>query len=242
MPQNYLKAQVAPPSPVTDAAQVQARGGRYGEQFVLPVGAGLYGPCAEGTYFRATNPTINTAIAQAVNATWVATTPVMTIRNTDAAAGKVMYLDYIRLIMTVIPASATNWELAVITDPNNRYTSGGSLLTPVNANTAYSGVGISSIHFGAITAPAAVAPRILTRARVFNAIPVVGSQLILNFGASDAAAPQTMNGANAVNLAVPCGPVALGPGNNHTCLIYLWYASNATTPAQFEVEMGWLER
>jgi hypothetical protein len=240
VPQQSLVAQQGLPTAKADGVSVIQRGTRYGDSWVPMTPENML--VAEGAYYRATNPTPGTAIAQAITNAFAATTPLLVIRNTDAAGGKTLYIDYIRLLMTVIPATGTAWDILVIVDPNNRYTSGGSALAPVNCNTGFANASVSSLFFGAVTAPAAVAPRQITRARVFNVIPVVNSQLTIAFGAQDFNQVQTINGTNAVNLYVPCGPVALGPGGNHSMLLYSWYPGNATTPPSFEVEIAAWER
>jgi hypothetical protein len=241
VPQQYGLAQQAPPTAIADGQPVRQRLTRYGDLWVpMPPEAML---AAEGAYFRATNPTPGTALTHAITSAWVATTPTLLIRNTDASStGKTLYLDYIRLIMTVIPTSSTGWDVAVILDPNNRYASGGTAIAlGGNCNTAFSTASIASI-FWTPTASAAVAPRLVSRGRAFSVIPVVGSALMIPFAAQDFAVSSTMGGTVATHLYVPCGPIALGPGSNHSALIYCWFPANATTGPSFEVEIGWWER
>ena len=65
---------------------------------------------ALGKYFVCTNPTPGTALAYNVQAAYSDTVPLMYIQNNDSKANplaKRMYLDYIKLICTVAPASST---------------------------------------------------------------------------------------------------------------------------------------
>jgi hypothetical protein len=240
MPLESFRSSMALPTPTADGANALGRGSRYGEPWYLSALVGTDGAAAEGSYWRACNPTPGTALAQAVTAGFADTTPLICIRNTDATGGKTIYLDYVALLMTVIPASATAWDLAVTIDPNARAPTAGTALAGQCVNTLYAPTSICTATFGPTSVAAAVARRLVSRRRIFNAIPVVNSVLFISFGAQDWMAGQTISGTTAVNLACPCGPLAIAPG--HTGLIHLWYPSNATTGASYEAEMGWIER
>src|SRR4051812_23324271 len=135
MPQVYGKVGIDLPSTNAQSAQAQFRAGRYGEQYVVPLTAGLYAMADEGTYYRSTNQTPGTATAYSITTAFSATAAFAIIRNTDSAGGKRLFLDYLRLICTTVPASATSAHFAVSVDTANRYTSGGTALTPQNVNT-----------------------------------------------------------------------------------------------------------
>src|SRR5437016_11198053 len=80
----------------------------------------------KGAFFVATNPTPGTGIAFAVNAAVSETAGYfLSIKNTEAANGKRVYLDYLRLLCGVVPASATSAEMFIKTDTTG-YSSGGS--------------------------------------------------------------------------------------------------------------------
>jgi hypothetical protein len=81
-------------APVTNV-----RGGRYGEQYVLPLISTKHLLADEGSYFIATNPTPGTALAYNVQAAFSDTVPLLYIQNNDSKANplaKRMYLDYIK--------------------------------------------------------------------------------------------------------------------------------------------------
>lgn len=240
MPQIYTLANMALPGIAADGAQKQARGDRYGAQFVVPLASGSSGFAAEGTYFRATNATPGTAIAQPVTATFADTTALLCIRNTDTGGGKTIYMDYMWLFMTIIPASSTAWKYAITIDPNARAPTGGTAITAVGANTGFGTASIATMTVGSTSVAAAVAKRLLTNRTIFNAIPVVLTSLSINFGLQESGNGQTMNGATAIRLNDQVGPTAIAPG--HTGLIHMWYPSNATTGASYEIELGWWER
>lgn len=237
MPQVYNKTQRALPTANADGSQTQIRGGRYGEQHVLPIGNGVYPLAEEGSYYKAMNPTIGTAITYPVTAAFSATAGcAFLIRNTSASStGPNIYLDYVRFTITVAPASSTSAQFAIVLDPANRYTSGGTSLTPTSPNLSITPASVASVNVGTLTTTAASgSARNTSRGSFKAAIPVVGDSFTLNFGAVDAVASNsgTQQG----------GPVVLGPNANHSMLVHLWFPANATTGASFEVDAGWWER
>src|SRR5690242_17954625 len=85
-----------------------------------------------GGYFVASNPTPGTALAFAVNASYDVTKNLMLFNNTSNAAAPVRaYLDYIKILPTVAPASATSFQIALQIDYVNRFTSGSPLIVGV---------------------------------------------------------------------------------------------------------------
>jgi hypothetical protein len=120
----------------------------------------------------------------------------------------------------------------VILDTITRYSSGGSALTIVNANSDIANTTIGVAHAGAITAVAASAPRNIGMAGLSTAIPVIGETYTIAFGHENGAS-HTTKGAN-------FEPVVLGP-SNHTLLIYLWFPGQ-TASGTCEVETSWMER
>jgi hypothetical protein len=245
VPQIYLQRNQILPAAGADATQVQARATRYGDLTSVVMGGPMSALAAEGSYFRATNPTFGTGIAMGIQTTWSATANVlMLIRNTAAASGPTIYMDYIKLICTAAGLTTTAADLGLIIDTANRFSTGGTLLTAVNANSGSVVASIADIRFGIVTALAAVAPRQLSRDRVkTQAAPcwTVGDEIVINFGANDTFGGLTSGGAGAI-FPVGVGPVALGPGGNHSLLVHMWNTANATTAPSWEVEVGWWER
>jgi hypothetical protein len=245
MPQIYLQRNQVLPAAGADATQVQARATRYGDLFAVGLGGPHAGLVAEGSYFRATTPTFGTGIAMGIQTAWSATANVLAlIRNTAAASGPTIYMDYIKLICTAAGLTTTASDLGLIIDTANRYSAGGTLLTNVNANSGSVVASIADIRFGIVTALAAVAPRQLSRDRIkTQAAPcwVIGDEVVINFGANDTFGGLTSGAAGSI-FPVGVGPVALGPGGNHSLLVHMWNPGNATTAPSWEVEMGWWER
>jgi len=114
----------AVPSPQSDqkAPVTNVRGGRYGEQYVLPLIPTKHLLADEGSYFIATNPTPGTALAYNVQAAFSDTVPLFYVQNNDSKAnpfGKRLYLDYIKLICTTAPASSTGTRQNGPGDPHH---------------------------------------------------------------------------------------------------------------------------
>lgn len=240
MPQIYGLANSAPPTPVANGAQVQPRANRRGELFVAPHGTPFSNGAIEGTRFAAANPTFGTAIAGAITAAFGDTTPLCLLRNTDAVGGKYIIVDYVKFFYTVVPASATSAEFGVTIDNTNRYTSGGTQLTSNNVNIQDGFTSVCNIYFGAITASAASGSvRRFYRDKIKHAAPVVGDEVVINFGASDTPAGAA-SGAAANLLPVPVGPLVVPP--QHSALIHVWHPANAVTGPSFECDISWSER
>src|SRR5438445_518542 len=103
------------PNPAADSNLSGIRLNRYGEPIVEVHGGGNYQSADEGQRFTAINPTMGTGIAAALTQTFSDTAALAVIRNKDAVGGKRLYPDYIRLICTVAPASATAMHIALTT-------------------------------------------------------------------------------------------------------------------------------
>jgi hypothetical protein len=244
--QVHGKTGKALPAAVADAAQVQSRFGSRGENYVFELGTPLDNLADEGSYYKAVNPTPGTGIAQAVQVSFLATNGLLTIRNGDTVNGKRIYLDYLRLINTVVPATATRSEALIAIDTGTvRYSSGGSQITALhNANMDSPRTSIAVVHFGALTLAAETANvRRLSRLQLRAAIPVQFEEYLILFGrAADGGGFNTLGGATAQRQVVDAGPVVLGPNSNHSAIVHLWHPGNAVTAASWEFELAWYER
>lgn len=207
----------------------------------------------EGGYFVATNPTPGTGIAQTIcvddaatasstHAQFAPTVLIYNNANANSQNAPSLYLRYVRLLCTAAPASATSWQYSLRMDPVQRYSSGGSLLTPVQPNPLSIKSSQALVYFGAIvpTALPSANARLVGRGQWNSAIPVVGDQYSYNFGAPSGANDMLSGGATAKNATMWCPPVVIPPG--WSLAIDQWGPSNAATPASWEVEMGWVER
>lgn len=208
----------------------------------------------EGNFFIATNPTVATGIAMTTSVVDDAATassthaqfsPTMLIQNnwptTDASQHRI-YLQYLRLsVITQAPTSATDWRFAFRGDNvTSRYTSGGTLIVPVNINMDSNNASRAVIYFGNVVAalPSAAGGRFLSKGIVDYALPIIGDQWLFTFG--DVTMPSYQIAATALKqVTIPCGPIIIGPGQNVT--FEQWGTSNAAAPA-FEFELGYVER
>ena len=234
------------PTAAPDNTDVHARLGRYGEKYVLPLGGKAQHIADEGAYFVATNPTLSTGIVLtgAAQTAYVATTPAVLIRNTESPANPIakrIIMDFLRLLMTAAGTAGAALHGAVLLDDVNRYTSGGSELTPQNVNMDSGSKSIAKVYFGAITAPAAGPnQRLIARFLLRGAIPVVNDQYTLNFGGVDMPAHGSALGGTAIiSQSAPLPPVVIGPGQS--LLINFWLPSQTAAPSA-ETDMGWSER
>src|SRR5216684_235376 len=194
----------------------------------------------EGSYFVATNPTPGTAIAFAVNAAVSETAGYfLSVQNSQPANGKRIYLDYLRLICGVAPVSATAGDMFIKLDSSG-WTSGGTAITPVNPNYDNAATSVATVNAGALKTAARVAPRLVARARLRTAIPVVGDEWDFIFGAYEHATAQVFNGTNPQRMPIGLPPVIIAP--QAFALVQLWFVGNLTTPASFEFELGMVER
>lgn len=212
-----------------------------------------YALADEGGFFVGTNPTVGTAIAMTTSVVDDAATassthaqfaPVALWTNQENAANPnavSIYLRYLKMFISQVPTSATNWQASLRLDTIARYSSGGSLITPQNVNPASSKASKCQFAFGAIVPlalPSANA-RLLSNHKIDTAIPVAGDQWLFTFGNSAPAMDQLNGGATAKNMTYNCPPIVIPPG---CCLaLDMWGTSNAAA-ASWEFECGWVER
>jgi hypothetical protein len=233
------------PQPLQDAMDINVRASRFGE-------LATYGPpktkhflADEGSYFIATNPTPGTAIVHVVLTAFDDTKPYLLMRNqaspTDPLAKRI-YLDYVKLLTNVVPASAVEWGYTGHIDYAAwaaRYTSGGSLIAPVNANGDISTASNLLLRAGAITAVAGVGSRFVARGRFRGVVPTIYDEYVVTFGACEGGSGHSA-AASAGRVVSQAPPVVIGAGQNFA--LNLFGTSNAATPAQFEFEIGYWER
>jgi len=230
-----------PPGAAANGAAKDVRLSRYGEQYVIPMTSGRYGMADEGTYFTAQTATPGTAYAltAAAQTAFSATaSAVYTIRNNDGEDQERIYLDWIKIQPITAGTAATRIEIAVTIDNIARYSSGGTALTVYNPNMDAATATIStSVFAGAITSAAASGSvRYVCRGILKTAIPAVGDQYMVRFGA-DNLTPGIV-GATHPPVA-NCPPAVLGGGD--TLLAHIWLPSQSAAPTG-EVSAGWWER
>lgn len=206
----------------------------YAMRALLPVAL-----ADDGVYRKVVNPTPGTGIAQSIIAAFSATDALFVLKN-PAGSGRRYYMDFLRLIPTVLPASATRSELLVAIDDTVRYSSGGSLLTVRNASMPSDDPSQAVVRAGALTLNAEGANvRRLSRAQLRAAIPVQFEEFIIRFGSLDHN-EGTLGGTTAVRQVVNVGPAVIYQG--HELIVHAWHPGNAATGASWEFEAGFFER
>jgi hypothetical protein len=207
---------------------------------------------AEGSYFVTTNPTPGTGIAGTVSGSYANTAGWFFFQNWNALGGANAYLDYLKLIPTVAPASGTNAMFAVIRDvatplATQITTAHYTTAVPVNVN---GGAGIASKcilgYQNNATASANIAPSaasaIVGRASI-SGIPIVNDELVLKFGGTDVGAYQGLTAVEATSTGRKVSilpPICIPP--QQQVIIFPWFASNASTGMSFEFELTHIER
>ena len=225
-----------------DGAEGRLRIGRYGE---VKVGGGVLGSnslATEGSYWTGSNPAVGTGIAATTSLTaLVAASPTLILQNNDVAGGKNIIFDYLKIQVTSVPTTSSDWRYAVLTDTIRRGSSAGSTIVPANANAGVGAGGtIAQLFFGALVAATANASRIITSGVLRSVIPVVLDQYTFKAGSdNNGASGALQNGTAPLVMGVNVPPIVLTPQTS--MLFYMYGTANAAAPT-FEFSAGWAER
>lgn len=199
----------------------------------------------EGTFFLATNPTPGTGIATTTSITTEDQLhPVMLIQNTWTPGdpnAKNIYPINLEMIWTAAPTSATFWQYSLRLDTSNpnKYTSGGSVIVPVNANGQVNTGSRAAIYFGAIVGlTQASSGRLVDIGMAHQTIPTVRDTTRLQFGVPHINAVNNATGVN-VNRSVSVPPLVIAPGQ--WMALQMWGTANAAAPA-WEFILQYVER
>lgn len=217
------------PGATVDNQYGQVRSTQYGELATVPLlGAKNHLLSVEGSYYTICNPTAGTAIADGNASGFVTTTPLLVVYNGNASGGKSIYMDYLDLIVTAAAGtSSTNFVAAHYVDTGNRWSSGGSAITPANVNPGSSLTSAGVVHFGAITATAANAQRQLHNEILRTVIPVIGDKYKFRYGDTvGATAGMPLEGTTQLERVVSLPGIVIPPQCSY-CL-YTWGASQGT--------------
>jgi hypothetical protein len=228
------------------------RMGAYGEQILEPLTTKQHKLADEGSYYITRTPTIGTGIPTiAALASFTDLSPFIIVSNSNPVGGRVIYLDYIKLLVTAAGASGTNMLYATKLDTIIRTSTAGSggngtgftsvLQGPVATGTGVPNNSAALIYAGALAANASsLQARVLANGALRTAICVVNDQYQFNFGGCNGQLdPVLASGAAIAQKAVPHPPVAIGP--QHSFSFHVWAASQSAATS-FEVEIGHVER
>jgi hypothetical protein len=197
----------------------------------------------EGSYYGVCNPTIDTTVGYGVITAYVVTTPAFHIANTDvpsAAGARTIFLDFLKLRVTVAPASATNWKYVVDIDSSPRISTaptGGAELTVKNFNPLigndFPGRVWAFTGGTVLTVMAANNVRTVAHGAWANSIPIVLDEMVLKFGQGEGDA----NAVTTVGRRVASAPpIAIPPGCSAS--IHMYGTSNAITGMSAEYSLG----
>lgn len=213
----YYQASRVRPGRSSPATPAVARGSLYGELYVQTLSRRALAD--EGSLYLVTNPTPGTGIAGHPAPTIVDDTkPFLLLKNNCTVLdGRELYLEWVLVQCTAAGTGGTNLRWTAKTDAAgvNRFTSGGSAITPVNGNngSSDSGASLVTVVAGAVVAPAASSgARLIGSSLVRPVINVVGDTYLFRFG-SDAVALNSLlvNGTNPAQVEVDFTQVILDP-------------------------------
>lgn len=241
-------------SPDSGTPIAQLRAGAYREMATLSIIPGKQVLADEGAYFVATNPTIGTGVAYALQTSFSATAAFLALFNNNPASvggGRNLYLDTLRLILTgTAPATTVSLEGAVVLDTKDRTpTANNARITPANVSgddpADASNVVLQAFSAGAMTVPAAGGgARTVSRFHLATGLGITGDEYCVEFGG-----PQMQHGfmgLTAARATVPARiathapPVVIPPQT--WGLVHLWWLTATTNAPNFEYELGFFVR
>jgi hypothetical protein len=213
-----------------------------GDLMTMPLGKPRIALVDEGKYFIAKNPTPGTGIAGiAASGAFADAESTLLLKNTNSVgSGKRICLDYLRLLVTAAGADGSDHRYVTKTDVGDRYTSGGSSITPVNPNADSTESPTCSLYFGAlVTTAASTSARLVGSGLIRNVITVVGDQYIFNFGGDPVPPAHAIAGTAIANIVIAHPPVVLGPGQS---MVMSLHATAQSAASSYEFELGFWER
>jgi hypothetical protein len=228
---------------VAEGALAYLRSSLYGELFVQSVmGDRVQAVADEGSYWVQHNvpgtPIVDTAALTA----FAATTPTMVLFNSNPVGGKSIYPTRFKCQVSAAGTNGTNWLNQWLVDTGNRYTSGGTQLTAANPNLGVNvGATGAVAHFGAITAPAANASRIVAASEMRTVIKVIGDEYTFEFGSSNpSSVGMPTEGTLQLHRTMQLPPVVLAPQQS---LLWYEYAGSQSVAASFDyICLEYIER
>jgi hypothetical protein len=225
--------------------------GARGEQFTLNLWNGMQASAIEGSYWIASTATPGTGITLSVatGTTFSDTQALLCINNTDSANqnGRILTLDFITIVVTTAPTSATAMFLAHRIDSQTRGTAGTRLGAnstspkPVNMNIGGASAGeCFALGGSAVSVAASGNVRNVGRNILRGQIPVVGDHLTVKFGSAEmAAGGVNVAATTASGITVFAPPVSIGPQQSYVCNEWSTARSAALSG---EIIVGWVER
>lgn len=229
-----------------DGTDIDPRLSRYRELMVIPSTLTKHPLPDEGTYFTANNAQTGLATAAAPTA-FSATNPFLIIYNASNPSddfAKRLYLDYIMLMSTAAGTAATSVQFVITRDTGNRFTSGGTDLTPNIVNLGpTSTASPTRVYAGNLTAAAAssVVKTLVGNRTMKSATapaPTALDQYTIRCGSTSSPDLLSLGGTQTMSTCnIP--PIVLGP--NESLLLHLFLPAQSAA-SSFAPEVGWWER
>jgi hypothetical protein len=217
---------------------VPSRANKYSELFTLTVSNKEFGACAEGSYFNCVTPTPGTGIIGTASIAAITdVSPTMVIYNANPT--KTLYPQYLNLHETVVSTSGARVQFTFYTDTINRYTSGGTLLTISNVNSASQVVSGAVIAVGAIVSPATTTKRLIDHVVFRGSIDVVEDQYEFIFGSAGSGLMTANRAATVGDFSKTLPPVGIAPLNS--LVMHQWAGSQVNAPT-YEYRLGFILR
>jgi hypothetical protein len=223
---------------------VYPRSTAYGEFKVESVfGTRTQALAHEGSLWIGTNTPGTPILDTAALTAYSATTPTMVLFNNNTVASGINIIPLrFKVQATAAGTNGTNWLGQWILDTGKRYTSGGTALTLTspNTNVATSKTGVQA-WFGAITAPAANASRIVHSAGYRTVIKVIGDVTAFEFGGTVGhAVGMPMEGTLQLSQVVNVPAIIIPP---QCSLLWHEYAASQSVSASFDyIQLEYAER
>ena len=245
------------PSYMQQNTRAAARGSPFGEQYVQSVIPTKHVLAEEGSYFVVTTPVPGTAItygSAGSQATFSDTVPFLQIANVGSASGSeldhnptpTIWLDYLKIISTAVPATTTGLQAAIVLDNGARTATAG---TPVIQPAKCSHMGLSLVpsvaavttFAGAVaTIPASSQQsRIISRCQLQSGVITAGDEYTISAGVVDSVNSGTYGILVGTHM-TRCPPFGIAAGQSAT--VHLWIPGATTSGFSYELEMGFWER
>ncbi len=225
------------------ANSVSQRADRYGGVYATAPACGKYPWAEEGSYFVARTPTPGSGVSGTILTAFDATKPHIFGNNTSTT--KNIWLDRLKLIVTVAPASATTFQFAVKVDnvaiaiTTNHVTTA----VPVCPNLGISATSATNVWYqnnGTATVLTALSGSAIVVAEgSIGGLPIVGDEYHIEFGQQVLSGNSGLTAAQATEPAVKtasAAPVVVPPGGGFA--IYFWWAGNSITALSYSFELG----
>jgi hypothetical protein len=189
----------------------------------------------EGSYFTAKNATAGTGLATAAAAIAVDHTKPFALVKGPTTPGKVLLLDYVRLVCTAPGTAGTSLRAFWHIDDTKADPTGGSTLTLNNIRMDVPNAFESKIFAGPLAAAAASGSiREIVAPLLKNAIPAAADVYLMKFGGSD------MGMSTGATLVYYGGPPLIVPAGKIATLQLVLPSQSAAS--SYEIEIGGSER